>query len=858
MPSRSPAAERLVRAAPHLVAGVVLALLWAIVVGFVAVQQRRLLGDSERSLRLINQALTEQTAGLLDNATASLRAIDEWVRAHPGEDPLRDSALAQWAGTLGDGRSGLLTLRIASDAGTLVDWPGAPSSQHRALRAPLPPPPPLGQTRIGEPQRLESGGWVLPLVRALHASGGHAGSAVALIDLDRLMALHESMRMQPAGSIALLSSEGVVLSRVPPVDGLIGRHLGQQAPEILPLLARPQASLVYDGALSDGVRRLVALAKVHEHPVAVVVTQGYDQALATYYARRPILIAVCAAFTVLALLALAWLARAQRQHRTRQAELAAVTSDSPLGMFRSAPDGRLSYVNAAYLRIHGLAPEDAAEGWLGLLPAQLRDDARDDWAAIAAGPQPFHATRRVHRADGAELLIEIDSAPVWVDGRVVGHVGTVKDITEQVNGERALRTLTAIFDATTDFVVQADAHGRVLYMNPAARRLAGLREHDAIGHLSFTDLNPPQMVERYAREIVPQVLERGVWVGEAIKRDAHGHEIPCSQVLIAHRDRNGKLEYFSAIMRDISADKAAQHALQRNEATLRAVAEALPAMVTVVDGDERCVFANSAFERWHDAPREAIVGRSLQQVLGDAEYAPCRPWIERVQAGEAVSFDAELPRAGVAHRCHLHISFTPLRLADGTTEGFIAIANDTTEQRTEEARLREMARVDPLTGVLNRAGLEHAFDRRSRRRGGELCALLYIDLDRFKEINDLHGHAVGDQLLAIFCQRMRALVRPADAIARVGGDEFAILLDGLRDASNAEFVANKILGAAHAPFQVAKLELRIGASIGIALWRGQDSDRHTLMQRADAMLYRAKQAGRGRYSLEAEATAAGA
>ncbi|HJW12627.1 MAG TPA: PAS domain S-box protein, partial [Albitalea sp.] len=767
MPTRSPAVERLVRAAPLLVAGVVLVLLWAIVVGFVTVQQRRLLAASERSLHLINQALTEQTAGLLDNATASLRAIDEWVRAHPGEDPLRDAALAQWAGSLGEGRGDLLTLRIASRSGTLLDWPGAPSSPRRALHSRLPPPPPLGQTRFGEPLRLENGGWVLPLVRALHAPGGQASSAVALIDLDQLMALHDSMRMQPAGSIALISSEGIVLSRVPPLPGMIGRNLGQQAPEILPRLAQAQASMVYDGALTDRVRRLVNLGKVHEYPVTLIVTQGVDQALATYYERRPILIAVCAAFTVLALVALAWLARVQRQHRTRQAELAAVSNDSPLGMFRSTPDGRLSYVNAAYLRIHGLARADAAEGWLGLLAPQLRQRARDEWAAISAGAAPFHCVRRLCRADGVELLVEIDSAPVWVDGRVVGHVGTVKDITEQANGQRALHTLTAIFDATTDFVAQTDARGRMLYMNPAARRLAGIGEHDPIGHLSFTDLNPPQTVERYAREIVPQALEHGVWVGEAVKRDAHGREIPCSHVLIAHRDKNGKLEYFSAIMRDVSADKAAQHAVLRSEATLRAVAEALPAMVAVVDRQQRYVFANSAFERGHDATRDAIVGREMVELLGEAEYAQRQPWIERALAGEVVGFDSERPGR------HLHISYTPLRLADGSTDGFIVIANDITEQRTEEARLREMARIDPLTGVLNRAGLEHAFDRRSRRRGGELCALLYIDLDRFKEINDLHGHAVGDQLLAIFCQRMRALVRPADAIARVGGDEFA-------------------------------------------------------------------------------------
>ncbi len=851
MPSRSPTAERLVRAAPFLVTGVVLALLWSIVLGFAAIQQRRLLGESERSLHLISRALAEQTAGVFNDATTGLRVIDEWVQAHPGQDPIHDPALARLAATLGQGRGELIALRMASDAGALLDWPAAPDPKPRALEAPLPPAPPAGETRVGEPRRLVGGAWVLPLVRGLPAGGNRAGSAVALVDLDRLMALHDTMRMQPAGSIALARSDGVVISRAPPLAGLIGRNALQQSPHLAPRLALPEGSRVSDGGNTDGVRRLTTFRKLPGHPVTLIVTQGYDEALATYYERRRLVIAMCAVFTVLAFVALAVLARVQRQNRTRQAELAAVSDDSPLGMFRAGPDGRLTYVNAAFLRIHGLSRENA-DGWVALLPAPSRERVRREWTAIVAGARPFHATRRLLGADGSELLVEVDSAPVLVDGKVIGHVGTVKDITAQAHAERALHTLTAIFDATTDFVVQTDAGGRLLYMNPAARQRTGIGEGAPIEHLSFADFSPPQTVARHASEMVPQALAHGVWVGETIQRDLHGREIPCSHVLIAHRDKAGKVEYFSAIMRDISADKAAQQALQRSEATLRAVAEALPAMVAVVDRNERYVFANSAFERWNGAPREAIVGRSVREVLGDAAYEGSRPWIARVQAGEAVVFEKQNASAAGTRWHHLRISFTPLRLADGTTDGFIGIGNDITEQRTEEARLREMTRIDPLTGVLNRAGLEHAFDERARRRGNGLHALLCIDLDRFKEINDLHGHPVGDKLLAIFCQRMCALVRPNDAVARLGGDEFAVILDGLRDPSNAELVAEKILAAAHAPFRVASHELHVGASIGIALWRGQDSDREALMQQADAMLYRAKQAGRGRYLLEVQ------
>jgi diguanylate cyclase (GGDEF)-like protein len=208
-------------------------------------------------------------------------------------------------------------------------------------------------------------------------------------------------------------------------------------------------------------------------------------------------------------------------------------------------------------------------------------------------------------------------------------------------------------------------------------------------------------------------------------------------------------------------------------------------------------------------------------------------------------------RSGAGAR-HLKVTYLPVRMADGSLDGFIAVAQDITEHKVEQERLLELTRIDPLTGALNRAGFERALDQRTHRRGDGLLGLLCIDLDHFKAVNDLHGHPVGDELLKIFVRRLRNVVRPTDAVARLGGDEFAIVLDGLREAANAELVADKALAAAQAPFRIDTLEVVVGASIGIALWRDGESW-PALLERADDMLYRAKQAGRGRHSTEASA-----
>ena len=125
---------------------------------------------------------------------------------------------------------------------------------------------------------------------------------------------------------------------------------------------------------------------------------------------------------------------------------------------------------------------------------------------------------------------------------------------------------------------------------------------------------------------------------------------------------------------------------------------------------------------------------------------------------------------------------------------------------------------------------------------------MYIDLDRFKPVNDRHGHSTGDHLLRAVAQRLAGLVRPTDAVARLGGDEFVVLLSGAGTLANAEIVADKVVAAVAAPFDVDGLRLEIGASVGVAFGVEPGGDRRELIRRADAALYRAKASGRGRHS----------
>jgi diguanylate cyclase (GGDEF)-like protein/PAS domain S-box-containing protein len=286
---------------------------------------------------------------------------------------------------------------------------------------------------------------------------------------------------------------------------------------------------------------------------------------------------------------------------------------------------------------------------------------------------------------------------------------------------------------------------------------------------------------------------------------------------------------------------------QRQSDVLRLVTEAIPATVVVVGADTRYRFANSAFERYSGLSREQIIGRTVVEVLGEDEVLRRRPFMARALAGEIVSFALDYARP--EGTVWLEFTCIPLRLGGDAVDGFVGIAQDITSRRREQDRLTALSQRDPLTGLLNRAGFEQFLTRQVDAGLGASLALLYIDLDRFKPVNDQHGHATGDHLLQSVAQRLGGLVRPTDAVARLGGDEFVVLLSEVGALPVCEAIADKVVAAIGEPFEVDGRQLLIGASVGVAFGNTPGADRNELIRRADAALYRAKASGRGRHAV---------
>ena len=222
---------------------------------------------------------------------------------------------------------------------------------------------------------------------------------------------------------------------------------------------------------------------------------------------------------------------------------------------------------------------------------------------------------------------------------------------------------------------------------------------------------------------------------------------------------------------------------------------------------------------------------------------------EAITAGRnEFEMDARL-RAGDGNYVWLNLKLTTMRDSSGNVTGLEGMGVDITERRAAEERMSVMARRDGLTGLANRAVFVEAVDRevaRMRRDGGSF-AVLYLDLDHFKDVNDTLGHPVGDLLLQAVAERMKTCIREVDTVARFGGDEFAVLETNVLDPADAAALAEKLIDVIGKPYSLAGNELRIGTSIGIDVFGPESTDAETLLSHGDVALYRAKAEGRHTY-----------
>lgn len=292
--------------------------------------------------------------------------------------------------------------------------------------------------------------------------------------------------------------------------------------------------------------------------------------------------------------------------------------------------------------------------------------------------------------------------------------------------------------------------------------------------------------------------------------------------------------------------------LSESEERLRTITDSIPALIAYVDTDRSYHFCNKTYQDWFNRSKEEIVGSRVEEVLGESAYRQVAPHLAAALQGEPQSF--ELVRDNGKDLQYLKVTYRPHRTEDGTVHGVYVLKQDITDSKNYQIALQHDLLTDGLTGLPNRAAyLKALYGSIARaRRTEKPIAVMFLDVDKFKRINDTYGHEAGDKVLTEFGARLKACLRETDTVARLGGDEFTILLENLSEAQDANIVAEKILKAMQAPFVFGSHALAVSTSIGIVVSDGSDTNADDLMHKADAAMYQSKRIGRNRVTVHGD------
>jgi len=522
--------------------------------------------------------------------------------------------------------------------------------------------------------------------------------------------------------------------------------------------------------------------------------------------------------------------------------------------FVSAKGEILDY-NQAFLELVGYAPEELGQiNWAqDLTPPEWREVQNRYLVELQHTGVPVRFEKEYLAKDGRRIAVELLVHQFYDEENDQRYYFSfITDISKRKQAEEALQRneqrYREILESIEDGYFEVDIKGNFTFFNSILAKALGYSKQDLL------NMNYNQFMDRENARKVFQAFNRVYRTREAMREvdwhiTLHDGSVLCSEASISCIvDQDGQVTGFRGIVRDISQRKLAEEALRQSELKYRLVFENTPLGIIHFDGQGRITACNDSLADLIGLThREAAIGFSLLSIP-DVAFAKA---IKQALNGQNAYYQGnyESPISGKSIPVEAQIA--PVMSDDGSPLGGVIIVSDITERKRYEETIRHLAYHDALTGLPNRL-LIH--DRISvalpqARRQNQMLALVYLDLDNFKIINDTLGHLIGDRLLQEVAHRLKYLIREGDTVARMGGDEFMFLFPGINETGNVKIIANKILDSFSLPFQVDGHEIHVSASIGISLYPSDGQDVETLIKNADTALYRAKEQGRNNYQL---------
>lgn len=527
--------------------------------------------------------------------------------------------------------------------------------------------------------------------------------------------------------------------------------------------------------------------------------------------------------------------------------LAEIIAAMPDFAATATPEGRIQFLNRAARDWIGIPQEEDPSGidFRSLQPGWAHEIVMRDGIPGALRDGHWSGETALLTREGREIPVQqLILAHRAADGQATFISTILSDLSGRKATETELRKLTQALEQSANTIIITDRNGVTEYVNPYFYALTGYSREETIGHNPRVWQSGETPKETY-REMWQTILAGEVWRGELHNRKKNGELYWEAATLSPVKDDKGEITHFVGVKQDITSRKEAEEKLRLWKRALESSVNA----ITITDAthpDFPYVYVNPAFER--------ITGYSATEALGKngrflQNEDTDQPELENIRRAAKEQRDGRAllrnyRKDGSLFWNELYIS--PVRNDAGVVTHYIGIQNDVTERKQYEEQLAYQSAHDTLTRLPNR---NLAQDRLAQgiifaRRANRQLALLFVDLDNFKVINDSLGHNVGDQLLQVMAHRISDCVRGGDTVARLGGDDFAVVLTDVSQEEDISRVAHKILAAIAKPAMIESHQLTVTCSIGISLFPRDGEDPSTLLKNADAAMYKAKEQGR--------------
>lgn len=510
-------------------------------------------------------------------------------------------------------------------------------------------------------------------------------------------------------------------------------------------------------------------------------------------------------------------------------------------------DGVFKYVNPRFAQMFGYTVEECLHNmpFENLVFSEDLPKVKEQIRRRLSGETEFvHYTFRGIKKNGQMFDVEIYGSTSLHQGRITAS-GTLLDITERRMIEDSLRNLSLATEASPAAVVITDPQGNITYVNPKFIEVTGYGYAEVIGQNPRILKSGEMSADNYQK--LWQTISAGkTWKGEFHNKRKDGALYWEFASISPMTDEKGHITHYICVKEDITERKEKEQALQESEERFKQLAEVFPETIFEADDAGRITYANKhALEQFGYTEEDLAAGVNLLDMVAPDDRDKVQTGIAgKVQGIEKGYLDYQALRKDGSTFYAMGLS-VPI-LVKGKAAGVRGFVLDITQRKEAEEKIKYLATHDALTGL---PSLRLARDRLTMaisqaRRDKTAVAVMFADLDGFKNVNDTLGHDAGDYVLRQVAERLISCVRATDTIARVGGDEFLIIATGIHAPENAKQIAEKVIHHVSRPMTINGNQAGVSASIGIALYSVDGEDMEQLIKAADDAMYKIKNTGK--------------